>query len=196
MGYELPEGPDLEMYRAAARGDTEKVDRMLKQGCNIEFTLFGWTPLMVAASKGHMWGRNINDTIKLLLAHGANIEAVDNGEKGFKRAIHLAAQYGGYEQGTDIEAESDDQWRPIHYPTFFGHYGIVKALVDAGADVGAMTLLGKTPLIIAKEKRMKCELYEERQQKIIRRDKILELLESKPQPVSEYLYQLESFYPK
>ena len=64
-----------------------------------------------------------------------------------------------------------------------------------------MTLLGKTPLIIAKEKvcqvsltgcfvlsslslayfsqRMKCELYEERQEKIIRRDKILELLESK-----------------
>ena len=81
-----------------------------------------------------------------------------------------------------------------------------------------MTLLGKTPLIIAKEKvcqvsltgcfvlsslslayfsqRMKCELYEERQEKIIRRDKILELLESKPQPESEYLYQLESFYPK
>jgi ankyrin repeat protein len=86
--------------------------------------------------------------------------------------------------------------RPIHYATFFGHYGIVKALVDAGADVGAMTLLGKTPLIIAKEKRMKCELYEERQQKITRRDKILELLSSKPQPVSEYLYQLESFYPK
>ena len=57
---------------------------------------------MVAASKGHMWGRNINDTIKLLLAHGANIEAVDNGEKGFKRAIHLAAQYGGYEQATDV----------------------------------------------------------------------------------------------
>jgi hypothetical protein len=57
---------------------------------------------MVAASKGHMWGRNINDTIKLLLAHGANVEAVDNGEKGFKRAIHLACQYGGYEGATDI----------------------------------------------------------------------------------------------
>ena len=82
------------MYRAAARGDTEKVEKMLKQGVNIEFTLFGWTPLMVAASKGHMWGRNINDVIKLLLAHGANIEAVDNGEKGFKRALHLACQVG------------------------------------------------------------------------------------------------------
>ena len=57
--------------------------------------------------------------------------------------------------GADIEAESDDQWRPIHYAVFFGHYAIVKVLVDAGADVGAMTLLGKTPLIIAKEKRMK-----------------------------------------
>ena len=179
---------------------------MLKQGVNIEFTLFGWTPLMSAASKGHMWGRNINDTVKLLLAHGANIEAVDNGEKGFKRALHLACQYGGYEgasdvvetllnAGADIEAESDDQWRPIHYAVFFGHYPIVKLLVDRGADVGAMTLLGKTPLIIAKEKRMKCELYEERLTKIFRRDAILELLNSKPQPVSEYLYQLESFYP-
>ncbi len=94
----------------------------------------------------------------------------------------------------------------------------MKVLVDKGADVGAMTLLGKTPLIIAKEKRMKCELYEERQTKIFRRDAILALLSSKPQPVSEYLcvafviffsffffanfflsfffrYQLESFYP-
>ncbi len=57
---------------------------------------------MSAASKGHMWGRNINDTVKLLLAHGANIEAVDNGEKGFKRAIHLACQYGGYEGASDV----------------------------------------------------------------------------------------------
>lgn len=127
--------------------------------------------------------------------------------QGCKRPLHLACQYGGYEgsteivetllkAGADIEAESDDQWRPIHYATFFGHYPIVRVLVEHGADVGAMTLLGKTPLIIAKEKRMKCELYEEKFTKIQRRDAILELLSSKPQPVSEYLYQLESFYPK
>lgn len=77
-------GPDLELYRAAARGDAEKVDRMLEQDVDVEFTLFGWTPLMVACSKGHMWGHNMKDVIKSLLRRGANIEAVDNGEKGFK----------------------------------------------------------------------------------------------------------------
>ncbi len=154
-------GPDLEMYRAAARGDTEKVDRMLSQGVNIEFGLFGWTPLMVACSKGHMWGHNINDVVKILLAKGANIEAVDNGEKGFKRPLHLACQYGGPDgsseivetllnAGAQLEAESDDQWRPLHYAVFFGHLEIVTLLLERGADVGAMTLLGKTPLIIAK----------------------------------------------
>jgi ankyrin repeat protein len=194
------------MYRAAARGDTEKVERMLKQGVNIEFTLFGWTPLMVACSKGHMWEQNSNDVVKMLIAKGAKLEAADNGEKGYKRALHLACQYGGpdgspeivdtlLKAGAELEAESDDQWRPLHYAVFFGHLEIVKLLLERGADVGAMTLLGKTPLIIAKEKRMRSELYEEKQMKILRRDAILELLASKPQPVSEYLYQLESYFP-
>lgn len=167
---------------------------------------------MVACSKGFMWDRNINDIVKLLLAKGANLEAVDDGQKGGKTALHLACQYGGPYDGTDdevaeivktlldakadIERKSDDQWRPLHYAVFFGHESIVKLLIERGADVQAMTLLGKTPLIIAKEKRMKSELYEEKQIKILRRDKIIALLESKPQPVSQDLYQLESYYPK
>lgn len=90
---------------------------------------------------------------------------------------------------------SDDKWKPIHYAVFFGHLEIVELLLANGASVGCMTLLGKTPLIISKEKRMKCELYEEKQMKILRRDKIIEILEKLPQPQSEYMYQLESYYP-
>ncbi len=43
---------------------------------------------------------------------------------------------------------------------------------------------------------MRSELYEEKQVKILRRDAILELLAAKPQPVNDYLYQLESYFPK
>lgn len=197
----------MELYRAAARGDTEKVERMLDQGANIEFTLFGWTPLMVICSKSHMWDRCSLDTVRLLLSRGSNIEAVDGGEKGLRRSLHLACQHGGHEggaevvsalldAGADMEACSEDQWRPLHYAVFFGHDLVVEELLKRGADTTAMTMLGKTPLIIAKEKRMKSELYEEKHTKILKRDRIIQMLLEKPHPSSsDALYQLDPYYP-
>ena len=214
IDFELPEGKDLECYRACAKGDCEKVEKLLAQGVDLEFTLFGWTPLMVICSKGHMWRRSGNDLVKLLLAAGSNIEAVDNGEKGFKRALHLACVYGGpdplyqdnagadivrtlLDAGADIEAESDEKWKPLHYAVFFGRELIVKLLLERGADTTACTLLGRSPYIIAKEKRMKCELYEEKQTKIFERDAILAMLKDTPQPDDPTeLFRLPYYFPE
>lgn len=64
-----------ELCEHAKRGDAEKVKALLKQGVDIEATTdsTGSTPLHLAAAGGHL------DVVKLLLEHGADINAMDRG---------------------------------------------------------------------------------------------------------------------
>ena len=47
--------------------------------------------------------------------------------------------------------EDRDGWTPLHYAISNKQVGIIKTLVESGADVHAVDKDGKTPLLLAKE---------------------------------------------
>lgn len=63
-----------ELVVAAARGNDQEVERLLKTGRSVNEVdpNHGWTALFDAAQKGHF------STVKLLLQHGANVNPTPN----------------------------------------------------------------------------------------------------------------------
>ncbi len=52
--------------------------------------------------------------------------------------------------GADLNYESDDEQRPIHFAAFLGHPGIIEILLQAGVSVNSRSVWnGETPLILA-----------------------------------------------
>ena len=66
-----------------------------------------------------------------------------------EREIERLDARGG--SGTSIDATDANNWRPLHEAARGGHLEVVKKLVDAGADLGATTFQGGTPLWWARE---------------------------------------------
>ena len=65
---------DKDLVSAAADGDTNKVESLLRSGAGIEaHANDDWTALTIAAQKGHF------DTVKLLLEKGAKVNAKEGG---------------------------------------------------------------------------------------------------------------------
>ena len=57
-----------------------------------------------------------------------------------------------FEPGIDPFAEIDEAWTPLHMAVFYGNWKTVMILIEAGANVDAMTQMGRTPLSIAVRK--------------------------------------------
>ena len=53
------------LYNAAAKGDARKVEELLSQGGRVDSEVLGFTPLLAAATKGHV------STVALLMSKGA-----------------------------------------------------------------------------------------------------------------------------
>lgn len=60
------------LMTAARRGEISMLDRLVQMGVDVNATLDGWTPLMVAADAGSA------DAVHMLLKAGANTTPVDN----------------------------------------------------------------------------------------------------------------------
>jgi ankyrin repeat protein len=144
-----------EIHDAAKAGDLEKVKILLK--ANPELVSItdddGMMPLHRAVSNGH------NDVAELLLAHGAEINAMDNSREIFLRKEVM--------QGSNDTAATSDSviltksararifdyfanyssgYTPLHLTAINGMKDMAEFLLVRRADVNARTNAGETPL--------------------------------------------------
>ena len=104
----------------------------------------GWTPLMLAASKGH------DEIISLLIKYQANVRAID--VLG-NTPLHWAADAGQassakllLENGAEIEACNYSGITPLLLAAIRRHLGVLLQLIDSGANPDAAARDGSTAL--------------------------------------------------
>lgn len=108
----LAGGTELTIFEAAAAGRTERVRGLLEDDPSLAnaFGDDGFHPLGLACFFGHV------DTARVLLDHGADVNALSRNERIRTAAIHAAA--ASNEEGTDESTR----------------YELVKLVLDHGAD--------------------------------------------------------------
>ena len=97
----------------------------------------GETPLMAALYRGH------HDIVQALLEHGAATDIFAAAATGRGGPLRI-----GLIDGADVNAVAFDGWTALHLAAFFGHVDAARILVEAGADIQAISAnsLRNTPL--------------------------------------------------
>jgi ankyrin repeat protein len=108
----LAANPDLTIFEAAASGRTERARDLLRDDPSLAnaFGEDGFHPLGLACFFGHV------ETARILLEHGADVNALSRNEHIQTAAIHAAA--ASNEEGTDEQTR----------------FELVRLVLDHGAD--------------------------------------------------------------
>lgn len=128
-------------------GDLGQVRKWLDQGLppDYEADQVG-TGLMVGAREGNI------ALMELMLARGANLEAVNNrGEQALLLAAwkgQLAAVKWLVEHGAKVNRDPL-QWTALHYAVFAGYQEVADYLMDQGAEINARSPNGSSVLMMA-----------------------------------------------
>ena len=141
----LTAGADTAVMMAARTGNPQAIRVLVEAGANVNAkeNWGGTTALMWAASEGHA------DAARLLVAAGADVNA---------RSNYVAAANGrGFEGRTPVANRTDPKteefasgWlTPLTLAAREGDVELARLLLDAGADVNAVSGDGKTALAIA-----------------------------------------------
>ncbi|NJL27641.1 MAG: hypothetical protein HC897_06935 [Thermoanaerobaculia bacterium] len=131
------------LHLAARDGATSAIDALLQAGLGIDRTLVnGATALHLAAHNGHL------ATLRRLLARGADLNARALNEwppsvRQIKSVLEKRKQ-----TTPDITLGNFD-FSPLHMAVAEGKTEVVALLLEAGADVNALTGSGATPLSLA-----------------------------------------------
>ncbi|KAG2818434.1 hypothetical protein PC116_g15191 [Phytophthora cactorum] len=94
----------------------------------------GWTPLLLASWGGHV------DVVRYLLEHGADVDARDSGgssqlrfaaSEGRLEVVKLLVEVGS----ARVNQYDERGWTPLILASWYGHYNVVKFLLEHGAQI-------------------------------------------------------------
>ncbi|MHC4154047.1 MAG: ankyrin repeat domain-containing protein [Planctomycetota bacterium] len=120
------------LHDAVEGGDITQVKRLISKGADVNAKTNGWliTPMHLAADKGH------KEICELLIAEGAEVNAKTGA------------------------LEDDEGLTPLHVACAEGRQEVAKLLLAHGAAVNAKTKHSRTPLDVAKKKKVHQEVVE------------------------------------
>ncbi|MFC1793873.1 ankyrin repeat domain-containing protein [Planctomycetota bacterium] len=141
------------LHKATEKHHTDVVELLLAKGADInaKTTDKEETPLIWAAYYGY------HDVAELLIDKGADINAKDNESC---TALHRATEKHHTEvaelllaKGADVNARTlDKEETPLIWAAYYGYNDVAELLIAMGADINLKDQLGRTPLVVAKEK--------------------------------------------
>jgi ankyrin repeat protein len=134
------------IHDAAQAGDLGKIQALIAQSAGSISSKddFEDTPLHYAAAY------NRPETVKWLLAHGADVNAKDsNGDTPLDSAAGEGSDDAAallLAAGAGVNAGNNEGWRPLHFAAVGDHKAMVELLLEKGAKVNAKADCGDTPL--------------------------------------------------
>ena len=124
---------------AAKSGDLDGLRRLLDADSTLAVQRLpsGESPLMAALYRGH------HAIVDALVEAGAEVDVFAAAATGRLTHLERALTVPGA-----VTAHSYDGWTPLHLAAFFGQLGAARLLLNAGAEVGAVSRnsLKNTPL--------------------------------------------------
>ncbi|XP_054710914.1 ankyrin repeat domain-containing protein 17-like [Uloborus diversus] len=145
---EVTEDGESLLSLASSSGYKELAQLLLAMNANVDDRgMKDMTPLMEAANAGHL------DLVKLLIQHGADVNAQTSQEKKMKGAkaknqdLSMKAQQEMH--GTLPSIVCPEGNTPLMFACAAGHEDIVKVLLDAGSHIEDHNENGHTPLMEA-----------------------------------------------
>lgn len=150
----LCEGRDLDLFEAAALGESDRVSDILKQDGNAakRWSADGFTSLHLAAFF------NRPEVVRDLIRHGADVAAVARNPMKVMPLHSAAAAHSReivrllVENGAPPNAQQEGGWTPLHEAAQIGDQEMVSALLEYGADPQLRSKNGKTAIDMAEEK--------------------------------------------
>ena len=141
------------LLRAALVGNKDTVSELLsgaKDSIDVNYqNADGWSPLHVAACKGHA------NIVRLLQQAGADL--APRTKFGFT-PLHWAAYRGQREcvmllllHGAEIDIPYPNNWSPLHWASAKGREDVVKFLLECGAETDLKDNKGQTPKDVSDE---------------------------------------------
>ncbi len=149
----LDAGPELDIFDAASVGRSARVATLLDRDPSLinGYSGDGFLPLGLAAFFGHP------DTVRLLLARGADVAAVARNPMRVQ-ALHSAVASRSLETvrllldaGAPVNTKQQQGWTPLHAAVHNGHAEMVRLLVGHGADPAVPNDAGTTAAGMAAE---------------------------------------------
>lgn len=150
----LDAGVELNIFEAAATGQTERVRALIKDSPELvnSFSSDGFSPLSLSVFFGHP------ETVDTLLAAGAEVNAPSRETMKLTPLASAMATAQNeiartlIQHGANVNAKAESDLTPLHTAAARGNIEAATLLLEHGADIDATTTDGKKPISYAEER--------------------------------------------